>query len=157
LEGEIEALDSEMAAVIQRAAPQLRDRVGVGTDVAAALLVAAGDNPDRLKNESSFAAMAGVCPLPDGSGKTDGRRRLNTGGNRDANNALWRIVLTRMNHDLRTKAYVARRTLEGKDKKFIMRALKRYVAREIYAVLMADQPGLAARASPSTALAPDAA
>ena len=110
-----------------------------------------------MKNESSFAAMAGVSPLPDGSGKTDGRHRLNTGGNRDANNALWRIVLTRMNHDPRTKAYVARRTLEGKDKKFIMRALKRYIAREIYAALMADQPGLAARSSPATALTPDAA
>src|SRR3954469_426626 len=97
------------------------------------------------------------APLPDGSGKTDGRHRLNTGGNRDANNALWRIVLTRMNHDPRTKAYVARRTFEGKDKKFIMRALKRYVAREIYAVLMADQPSLAARSSPSTAQTPDAA
>lgn len=157
LEAEIEALDAEMATVVQRTAPQLRAHMGVGTDVAAALLVAAGDNPDRMKNESSFAAMAGVSPLPDGSGKTDGRHRLNTGGNRDANNALWRIVLTRMNHDPRTKAYVARRTLEGKDKKFIMRALKRYVAREIYAVLMADQPGLAARSSPATALTPDAA
>jgi transposase len=61
--------------------------MSVGTDVAAALLVAAGDNPDRLKDESSFAAMAGVSPLPDGSSKTDGRHRLNTGGNRHANNA----------------------------------------------------------------------
>jgi hypothetical protein len=87
----------------------------------------------------------------------DGRHRLTTGGNRDANNALWRIVLTRMNHDPRTKAYVARRTLEGKDRTFIMRALKRYVAREIYAALIADKPGLAARSSPATALTPDAA
>src|SRR3954451_2817138 len=157
LEAEIEALDAEMATVVQRAAPQLRTHLGVGTDVAAALLVAAGDNPHRLKNESSFAAMAGVSPLPDGSGRTDGRHRLNTGGNRDANNALWRIVLTRMNHDPRTKAYVARRTFEGKDKKFIMRALKRYVAREIYAAVMADQPVLAAGSSPPTRLTPDAA
>lgn len=85
-----------MAAVVQRAAPQLRERMGAGTDVAATFLLAAGDNPDRLKNEFSFAAMAGVSPLPDGSGKTDGRHRPNTGGNRDANNALWRIVLTRI-------------------------------------------------------------
>ena len=147
LETEIEELDAEIATIIQRAAPRLRTHVGVGTDVAAALLVAAGDNPDRLKNESSFAAMAGVSPLPDGSGKTDGRHRLNTGGNRDANNALWRIVLTRMNHDARTKAYVARRTLEGKDKKFIMRALKRYVAREIYTAVLLDQPALATTSS----------
>jgi transposase len=157
LEDEIKALDTEMAAIIKKAAPKLLARQGVGTDVAAALLVTAGDNPDRMKNESSFAAMAGVSPLPDGSGKTDGRHRLNTGGNRDANNALWRIVLTRMNHDPRTKAYVARRTLEGKDKKFIMRALKRYVAREIYAALMADQPGLPAHSSPAPAVTPDLA
>ncbi len=157
LDAELQELDSEMATIIERAAPQLRSRMGVGTDVAAALLVAAGDNPDRMRSESSFAAMAGVSPLPDGSGKTNGRHRLNTGGNRDANNALWRIVLTRMNHDPRTKAYVMRRTLEGKDKKFIMRALKRYVAREIYAAVMADQPALAARSSPPTALTPDAA
>jgi transposase len=157
LDAEIQELDGEMATIIQRAAPQLRSRMGVGTDVAAALLVAAGDNPDRMKSESSFAAMAGVSPLPDGSGKTNGRHRLNTGGNRDANNALWRIVLTRMNHDPRTKAYVMRRTLEGKDKKFIMRALKRYVAREVYAAVMADQPDLAARSSPPTKLTPDAA
>src|SRR3954451_10829959 len=101
--------------------------------------------------------MAGVSDLPEGSGKTHGGHPLNTGGNRDAHNALWRIVLHRMNHDPPTKAYVARRTREGKDKKFIMRALKRYVAREIYAALMADQPGLAARSSPATALTPDAA
>ena len=135
----------------------MRDRIGVGTEVASALLVAAGDNPDRMRSESSFAAMAGVSPLPDGSGKTNGRHRLNTGGNREANNALWRIVLTRMNHDPRTKAYVARRTLEGKDKKFIMRALKRYVAREVYAAVLADQPSLAVRSSPPGALRPDAA
>jgi transposase len=143
LEDEIKALDTEMADIIKNAAPKLLALQGVGTDVAAALLVAAGDNPTRMKNENSFAAMAGVSPLPEGSGKTNGKHRLNTGGNRDANNALWRIVLTRMQHDPRTKAYVTRRTAQGKDKKYVMRALKRYVAREVYSALMADQPTLA--------------
>ncbi len=146
-----------MADIIKKAAPKLLTRQGVGTDVAAALLVAAGDNPTRMKNENSFAAMAGVSPLPEGSGKTDGKHRLNTGGNRDANNALWRIVLTRMQHDPRTKAYVTRRTAQGKDKKYVMRALKRYVAREVYAALMADQPELATTFQPTSAPTPDAA
>lgn len=157
LEDEIKALDIEMTTLIKKAAPKLLARQGVGTDVAAALLVAAGDNPTRMKSENSFAAMAGVSPLPDGSGKTDGKHRLNTGGNRDANNALWRIVLTRMQHDPRTKAYVARRTAQGKDKKYVMRALKRYVAREVYAALMADQPDLATTFQLTSAPTPDAA
>lgn len=157
LEEEIKELDSEMADIIKRAAPKLLALQGVGTDVAAALLVSAGDNPTRMKNENSFAAMAGVSPLPEGSGKTDGKHRLNTGGNRDANNALWRIVMTRMSHDPRTKAYVVRRTAQGKDKKYVMRALKRYVAREVYAVLMADQPNLASIPYPTSAPTPDAA
>jgi transposase len=153
LEEEIKALDIEMTSLVKKAAPKLLARQGVGIDVAAALLIAAGDNPSRMKNENSFAAMAGVSPLPEGSGKTDGKHRLNTGGNRDANNALWRIVLTRMQHDSRTKEYVARRTAQGKDKKYVMRALKRYVAREVYAALMADQPDLAKTPHPT----PDAA
>jgi transposase len=153
LEEEIKALDTKMASLVKKAAPKLLARQGVGIDVAAALLIAAGDNPTRMKSENSFAAMAGVSPLPEGSGKTDGKHRLNTGGNRDANNALWRIVLTRMQHDSRTKEYVARRTAQGKDKKYVMRALKRYVAREVYAALMADQPELANTPYPT----PDAA
>lgn len=154
LETEIEALDSEMTSIVKRIAPKLISLHGVGTDVAAALLVAAGDNPTRMKNESSFAAMAGVSPLPEGSGKSNGRHRLNTGGNRDANNALWRIVLTRLSHDPRTQAYFARRTAQGKDKKYVMRALKRYVAREVYSVLISVPTG---SSIPVPAPAPDAA
>jgi transposase len=90
--------------------------------------------------------MAGAAPLPTGSGLTSGRHRLNRGGNRQANNALWTIVLTRLSRDPRTKAYAARRTAEGKTKKEIIRCLKRYVAREIYQVI-----------TQSTALAPPVA
>jgi transposase len=157
LEAEMKALDAEMAPILKRSAPRLLELQGVGPDVAAALLVAAGDNPTRMKNENSFAAMAGVSPKKDGSGMTDGRMRLNTGGNRDANNALWRIVLTRMSHDSRTKTYVERRTAQGKDRKHIMRSLKRYVAREVYAALMADQPGLRTPSSSTSETTSEAA
>ena len=107
------------------------DLPGVGTDVAGALLVAAGDNPERLSSEAAFARLCGVAPLPASSGKTN-RHRLNRGGARIANNALWRIVLVRMSSDPRTRNYVERRTKEGLSKKEIIRCLKRYVAREVY-------------------------
>lgn len=86
------------------------------------MLVAAGDNPNRMRSEASFAHMAGVAPLPAGRGLTGGRHRLNLGGNRQANNALWRVVVTRIRVDERTKAYIARRTAEGKTKKEIIAA-----------------------------------
>ena len=95
----------------------------------------AGDNPERLQSEAAFARMCGVAPIPADSGLTDGNHRLHRGGDRQANSALWRIVLVCMATDPTTKAYVARRTKEGMQKKFIIRCLKRYVAREIYALL----------------------
>ena len=100
----------------------------------ATLLATAGDNPARLRTEGSFAALCGVSPVDASSGKQR-LHRLNRGGDRQANSALWRIVLVRMSHDPRTKAYVARRTAEGKTNKEIIRCLKRYVAREIYKAL----------------------
>ena len=110
---------------------------GVGINTAAILLVAAGDNPHRLKSEAAFAHLCGVAPLLASSGKID-RHRLNPGGNRQANHALWRIVFTRMSSDERTRKYVARRSAEGKTIREIMRALKRYVARELYPHLVRD-------------------
>jgi transposase len=105
---------------------------GVGTDTAATLLVAAGDNPDRLHSERSWAHLCGVCPIAAGSGKTDGRHRLNRSGDRQANAAFYGIVLTRISGDPRTKTHVARRRDEGKNTAEIMRCLKRYVARETF-------------------------
>jgi len=102
-----------------------------GTDVAGALLVAARDNPERLSSEAAFARLCGVAPLPASSCKTN-RHRLNRGGDRIANNALWRIVMVRMRTDPRTRNYVERRINEGLSKKEIIRCLKRYVAREVY-------------------------
>ena len=100
-------------------------------------MVTAGDNPGRVRREASFAALCGASPVDASSGKQL-RHRLNRGGDRQANSALWRIVITRMAHDHRTQAYVARRTAGGKTKKEIIRCLKRYVAREVYKVLTAQ-------------------
>jgi transposase len=100
------------------------------------LLVTAGDNPERLRSEASFASLCGVAPQPASSGKTTGRHRLNRGGDRTANNALWRIVIVRLATHQPTKDYMGRRTKEGLSKREIIRCLKRYVAREVYRVLV---------------------
>ena len=123
------------AGVRGRARPHTALR-GVGTETAASLLVAVGDNPERLKSEASFARLCGVAPVPVSSGKTV-RHHLNRGGNRDANRALHVLALGRMSWDERTREYVARRTAEGKSKRKILRCLKRYVAREVYRTLTA--------------------
>jgi transposase len=115
-------------------APGLLGLYGVGPDTAALLLIAAGDQPERLRSEAAWAHMCAAAPIPASSGKTR-RHRLNRGGNREANHALWRIVITRMSAHPATRAYVARRTTEGLTKKEIIRCLKRYVAREVYPYL----------------------
>jgi transposase len=131
LEADAVRLDHELETLVRRTKPSLLEIYGVGITTAAILLVAAGDNPHRLKSEAAFAHLCGVAPLPASSGKIE-RHRLNPGGNRQANHALWRIVFTRMSGDERTRKYVARRVAEGKSIREIMRVLKRYVARELY-------------------------
>ena len=115
-------------------APELLALYGVGIDTATLLLVAAGDNPERLRSEAAWAHLCGTAPIPASSGKTV-RHRLNRSGDRQANHALWRIAFVRMSHDERTRGYVARRLEEGKTKREIMRILKRYIAREVYKAL----------------------
>jgi hypothetical protein len=107
---------------------------GVGPDVAAILLVAAGDNPERLRNEACFASMCGVSPIEASSGMTV-RHRLNRSGNRQANHALWRMATARLITDAETRAYAARRTSEGKSRREIIRCLKRYIARDVFRTL----------------------
>jgi transposase len=137
LAAEIAQLDTALETLVAHIAPAgFRDRTGVGTRVAATLLVTAGDNPSRLRTEASFAALCGASPVDASSGKQR-RHRLNRGGDRQANSALWRIVFTRMATDPRTQAYLARRTTEGKTTREIIRCLKRYVAREAYKALTA--------------------
>lgn len=127
--------EKRIKAILSEHAPALLGTDGCGPISGATLAIAAGDNPDRMKSEASFAALCGVSPVEASSGKVV-RHRLNRGGNRQANCAIHRIVVSRMATDERTKDYVERRTKEGKSKKEIMRCLKRYVAREIYGVLM---------------------
>jgi len=134
LADEIAALDEHLTALITDTAPDLLAKRGVGVDTAGALLVAAGDNPDRLRHERSFAALCGASPVQASSGKRH-RHRLNRGGDREANSALWRIVIVRMTCDQRTRDYVTRRTAEGLSKPEIIRCLKRYIAREVFNAL----------------------
>jgi transposase len=134
LTDEINQLDKLITPLVRRINPTLYAIFGLGPDTAGQLLVTAGNNPDRLRSEAAFAMLCGAAPLPASSGRTD-RHRLNRGGDRQANAALYRIVLTRLRHDPRTRAYVERRTADGLSKKEIMRCLRRYVAREVYAAL----------------------
>jgi transposase len=132
--GEIDSLTSQLDRLVATAAPKLVALFGVGQDSAGALLVAAGDNPVRLRSDACFAMLCGSSPIQASSGKTT-RHRLNRGGDRQANAALHRIVVVRLCHHQQTKDYMARRLTEGKSKKEIIRCLKRYVAREVFAVL----------------------
>ena len=138
LEAEVKEIDSLLKDLVAETAPELCAVDGVGTDVASAILVAAGDNPERLKNEATFAKLCGVSPLDASSGKHE-RHRLNRTGDRQANSALWHIVLTRMVSDPNTRRYIERRMKDGRTKKEAIRRLKRYVAREVFAALPRSQ------------------
>ena len=138
LTAEVTQLELDEDTLVHRTAPALRAAKGVGVVTAAQLLITAGDNPDRITSEASFAALCGVAPIPASSGKTT-RYRLNRGGDRQANCALYQIVVVRMSYDARTRAYVAKRTADGKSKPEIMRCLKRAVAREVYHLLTNPQ------------------
>jgi transposase len=131
LQAELDQLDGQLQALVATVAPTLLALPGVGVDTAGQLLVTAGDNPQRLRSEAAFAHLCGAAPIPASSGRTD-RHRLNRGGDRHANNALWRIALVRMHCHPPTRAYVERRTKQGLSKLDILRCLKRYIAREIY-------------------------
>jgi transposase len=134
LEDQTARLDELIVPLVTVRAPGLLSLYGVGPDTAALLLIAAGDHPERLRSEAAWAHMCAVAPIPASSGKTR-RHRLNRGGNREANHALCRIVITRMSAHPATRAYVQRRTAEGLSKKEIIRCLKRYAAREVYPYL----------------------
>jgi transposase len=142
LSAEIEALDAQLERLVAAAAPVLLAVKGIGTDTAGALLVAAGDNPERLHSEAAFASLCGVAPIPASSGKTH-RHRLSRGGDRDANRALYLLALGRMSWDPRTRTYVDRRTADGLSKPEIIRCLKRYLARELYSTLVGPPPQIA--------------
>lgn len=136
LDAELATLDEHLDRIVTETAPELVGAFGVGTGSAGALLVAAGDNPERLRSEAAFSMLCGSSPVEASSGKVT-RHRLNRGGDRQANAALYRITMTRMAWHAPTREYVARRITEGKSKREIMRCLKRYVAREVYGLLRA--------------------
>ncbi|WP_312184113.1 IS110 family transposase [Massilia timonae] len=137
LTAELKELDAALEQLTTEFAPHLREQFGVGPQTAAMLIAVAGDNPERLRSEAALAALCGVNPLPASSGKTI-RHRLNRGGDRQANNALWTIAMVRMRSEPRTRAYVQRRSTEGMSNKEIHRCLKRYLIRELYPCILAD-------------------
>jgi len=131
LNAEMATIDAMLGELVAEVAPSLLELYGVGVDAAATLLVTAGDNPDRLRSERAWAHLCGVTPVPASSGKTI-RHRLNRGGDRQANSALYRIVLTRTSSHDETRRYVARRRAEGLSSLEVIRCLKRYVARQVF-------------------------
>ncbi|MFI0479664.1 IS110 family transposase [Actinomadura sp. 9N215] len=151
LHQEIQELEQSIVTLVRETVPNLLARPGIGPITAAQLLVTAGDNPDRLRTEASFAALCGVSPIEHSSGRCE-RRRLNLGGDRVANSALWIIAHVRLVHDPRTQQYGAKRTTEGKDRKDILRRLQRYIAREVYRdITFALSPPVSSNPPPDTA------
>ena len=134
---EISAHDEVLDAITMTATPTLREASGIGPDSAAEMMIVAGDNPERVRSEAAFAKLCGACPIPASTGVTN-RHRLFRGGHRQANAALYRIVIVRMRWHQPTLDYVARRTAQGLSKKDIIRCLKRFVAREIFNALIDD-------------------
>lgn len=148
LHDEVADLDDMIKPLVDELAPKLVARNAVGYESAAQLLITAGDNPERLVSEASFAALCGVSPLPASSGKVS-RHRLNRGGDRAANSALHIIAIGRLRTDPRTKEYVARRVTEGHSKLEAIRCVKRYIAREVYYLLKAQRNAVNRLKSPA--------
>ncbi len=135
LDAEVKELSAQIARLVEWVAPELIAVFGVGTELAGQFLVTVGDDFGRIRSEAALAKICGVAPKPTGSGKTSGRHRLNRSGDRAANSALYIVTLVRMRHHAPTRAYVERRTAEGLSRREIIRCLKRYVVREIFAAL----------------------
>jgi transposase len=134
LDAEVKSHDVHLEALVEQCAPTMVKAHGIKTGTAAEMLILVGDNPERIHSEAAFAKLCGACPIPASSGKTS-RHRLNRGGHRQANAALYRVVIVRMRAHQPTIDYVRRRTAEGKSKPEIIRCLKRFVAREIFGYL----------------------
>jgi transposase len=138
LDAQNKTITTRMRRITTATAPDLVAIYGVGPDTATTLLITAGDNPERLHHEKSFAALTGVSPIPVNSGQTQGRYRLNRGGDRQANSALWRIAIVRLAGDPGTRDYLERRINQGKTTSEAIRCLKRYIAREVFNALPRD-------------------
>jgi transposase len=136
---QIAELEQLITPLIEAINPALLKLNGVGPDVAGQLLVTIGQNPERIHSEGAFARLCGVAPIPASSGQTH-RHRLNRGSDRQANSALYTIVISRLRWDQRTHASATRRTADGLSKKDIIRCLKRLIARELYHLLRRTTP-----------------
>jgi len=143
LDNEVHELERELHALIKAAAPSLLAQAGIGPDTAGKLLLIASDNAERLRSDAAFAALCGVSPIEASSGKTK-RHRLNKGGDRQGNNALWTIANNRLIHHPETRAYAARRSAEGLSRREILRCLKRHLARRLYPLILSDLTAAAA-------------
>lgn len=137
LEAEARVLKRQLDALTAAAAPATSAIFGLGPDTAAALLIAIGDNPDRLRSEVAFARLCGVAPIPASSGKTN-RHRLHRGGDRSGNRALHIAVIVRLRYHPLARQYATRRTTQGMSMPEIIRCQKRYLAREVFTALRAD-------------------
>lgn len=142
LHDEIQAHDKALEQLVAARAPTLIAAHGIATMTAAEMLILVGDDPTRIRSESALAKLCGVCPIPASSGKTN-RFRLNRGGSRQANAALYRVAIVRMRNHPPTLAYVSKRKKDGKSNREIIRCLKRYIVREIFAHLCRPEKPLA--------------
>jgi hypothetical protein len=142
LTGQIRDLERRLAELVERHFPQVLVPVGIGPDSAATLLITMGDNPERLRSEASFAALCGVSPVEYSPGRRR-RYRLNRGGDRRANVALYRIVQSRLRFDMRTRTYDERRIAEGKTRREVIRCPKRF--REVFHLVWPHLQGLRRR------------
>jgi transposase len=137
LSDDIADLDDDLDQLVTETAPTLVAMFGVGTDVGGQLLATVGDNPDRIHSSAAFAHLCGVAPIPASTGKTN-RHRLNRGGDRNANCALYRITMSRLRYDPQTRLYRDRLLATGKTNKDAIRILKRAIAREVYQAIKTD-------------------
>jgi transposase len=128
LQADAERYTHELAQLVRSLDPTLLNETGVGPISAATLLAC---DPARFTSEAAFARCNGTAPIPASSGKTI-RHRLNRGGDRQANRAIHTIALSRSLHHPETRAYLDRRTNEGKTKREAMRSLKRHLSRHLY-------------------------
>ena len=139
LHEEIIAHDKELERLVAERGLGLRishliSSHGIATLTVAEMLILVGDDPTRIRSEAAFAKLCGVCTIPASSGKPH-RFRLNRGGNRQANAALYPVATVRMRSHEPTLAYVKNRTNNGKSKSEIIRCLKRYIICEILSQL----------------------
>jgi transposase len=136
-----EAADHRQAilGLVRAWRPDLLTRPGVGPIVAATVLCA-WSHAGRCRSDAAFAMLGGAAPIPASSGQTV-RVRLNRSGDRQLNQALYTVVLTRLRTDPVTRAYAQRRRAQGKTHREIKRCLVRYVARQLYR-LLETQPAL---------------